>query len=51
MGHHEKTKPKNNKNRRRRSLTQKHRKYIQQDHRRKLSQPKEIYAYEDRRSL
>ena len=50
MGHHEKTKPKNNKYRRK-SLTQKHRKYFQQNHRRKLFQPKEKYAYEETRSL
>ena len=48
MGHHEMTKPKNNRDRRRkRTPTQKHRKCIQQNHRRKPSQPKEGYPYED----
>ena len=48
MGHHEMTKPKNNRDRRRRRTpTQKHRKCIQQNHRRKPSQPKEGYPYED----
>ena len=50
MGLHEKTKPKNNRDRRI-SSTQKHRKYIQQNHKRKLPQSKERYAYEDTRSL
>ena len=39
-------------NRRRRSTPpQRHRKYTQQNHRRKLSQPKERYTYEDTSSL
>ena len=46
-----KTKPKNNRSRRRRTPAQKHRKYIQQNHRRKLSQPKEGYPYEGTRNL
>ena len=46
------TKPRNNKaRRRRRTPAQRQRKYIQQNHRRKFSQPKEGYAYEDTRSL
>ena len=49
MGHHEKTKHMNNRDRK--SPTQKHRKYIQQNHRRKLFQPKERYPYESTRSL
>ena len=51
MGQNEKTKPKNNRDRRRKTPTQRNRKYIQQNHRRKLSQPKEIYADEDTRIL
>ena len=52
MGHHKGTKPKNNKYRRSRKIpAQRHRKYIHQNHRRKLPQPKEKYAYEDTRSL
>ena len=51
MWDHEKTKAKNNRDRRRRNLTQKHRKYIQQHHGRKLSKPKERYAYEETRNL
>ena len=49
MEQYEKVKPKNN--RERRSPTQRHRKYIPQNHRRKLSQPKEGYAYKGIRSL
>ena len=51
MGHHEKTKPKNNRDRSRRSSTQKLQKYFQQGHRMKLSQSKERYAQEDKRNL
>ena len=49
MGHHEKAKPENNRDRRKRSPTQRHEKYIQQNHRRKLSQPKEGYPYKGTR--
>ena len=35
------TRPKNNKDRRRKTPAKRHRKYIQQNHRRKHSQPKE----------
>ena len=49
---HEKTGPKNNRDRRRGRITvQRHRKYSHQNHRRKLSQPKKGYAYESTRSL
>ena len=48
---HEKTKRKNNKDRKKRSPTQRHRKYIQQNLRKKLSQPKEGHAYENTRIL
>ena len=51
-GHHEKTKLKNNRGRRRRRIpVQRHRKHIQQNYRRKLSQSKEEYPYESTRSL
>lgn len=43
MGHHEKAKPKNDRDRR--TPAQRHRKYIQQDQRRKRPQPKERYVY------
>uniref|UniRef100_A0A8C8UDX6 Vomeronasal type-2 receptor 116-like n=1 Tax=Peromyscus maniculatus bairdii TaxID=230844 RepID=A0A8C8UDX6_PERMB len=49
--HHEKTKPTNNGDRGRRIPTQRHRRYIQQDHRRKLAQLKEGNTYEDKRRL
>ena len=52
MGHQEQTKPTNIKNGAgRRSPIQKNRKYIKQNHRRKLPQPKERYTYDDKRSL
>ena len=52
LEHHEKIKTKNNRGRRkRRTPAQRPRKYIQQSHRRKLSQPREKYAYEGTRSL
>ena len=41
MGYHEKTKPKNNRNRRRRFLAQRPRKHLQQNHRRKFAKLKE----------
>ena len=43
MRHNKKTKSKNNRGRRRRIADQRHRKYIQQNYRRKLPQPKERY--------
>ena len=49
MGHHEKTKHMNNRDRK--SPTQKHRKYIQQNHRRKLSEHKQGHVYENTKSL
>ena len=51
MGHHEKTKPKNNMGRKRRSSAHKHRKCIQQNHRRKLSQPKERSSFRINRRI
>ena len=49
LGHYEKTKPKNNRNRRFPATMP--RKYFQQNHRIKLPQPKERYAYKHTRSL
>ena len=47
-----KTKSKNNRSRRRRRIAdQRSRKYIQQNYRRKLPQPKERYPYEGSRSI
>ena len=47
-----KTKSKNNRGRRRRRIAdQRSRKYIQQNYRRKLSQPKEQYSYEGSRII
>ena len=47
-----KTKSKNNRDRRRRRIAdQRSRKYIQQNYRRKLPQPKEPYPYEGTRSI
>ena len=52
LGHDEKTKPKNNRGRRRSRIKAPwHRKYIQQNYRRKLSQPKVGHTYEGRRSI
>ena len=52
LGHNKKTKSKNNRGRRRiRIADQKPRKYIQQNYRRKFSQPKERYSYEGSRSI
>ena len=45
LGHHEMTKAENNRDRRR-TPAQRHKNYIQQNHRRKLSQPKKGYTYE-----
>ena len=49
-GHHENNKSKNNRGRRRRTPAQRHRKYIQQNYRRNLSQPKEERVYENKRN-
>ena len=51
MGHNGKTKHKNNRDKRLRAPAQRHRKYIQQIHRRKLFQPKEGYPYEGSRNV
>ena len=52
LGHNKKTKSKNNRGRRRRRIAdQRPRKYIQQNYRRKLPQPKEQYPYEGSRSI
>ena len=52
LGHSKKTKPKNNRSRRRRRIVdQRPRKYIHQNYRRKASQPKEGYSYEGTRSI
>ena len=52
VGHHENTKPKNNRDRRMRRIpAQGHRRYIQENYRRKLSQPKEGHTYKCSRSL
>ena len=50
-GHWEKSKPKNNRYRRRWKKQSKCKKQIQQNHRRKLSQPKERHANESTRRL
>ena len=52
MGHLDKTKPKNNRGRRKRRITaQRPRKYVEQNYRRKLFQSKEEYSYEGTRSI
>ena len=51
MGHNGKTKHKTNRDKRLRDPAQRHRKYIQQIHRRKLFQPKEGYPYEGSRNV